>query len=216
MRIFSLLLLLLCFVAAGAQSTDSTITLAPSTEFYGSFNRTQVMDDNNGNGSGWGLGLVYVEPLTKRIDLLAGFEYNKTRQTTEAINLDGFFELRHITFRSHWVVLPVNLRLKPTTDPDLFIESGVFAGLTAKSEGRGITYERNPATGDYMVSEGDVGAMETDQLMFGLNFGLGIAVPMGNAQLIVKPEYRHGLLSLKERPTPIPHHYARINLGFRF
>jgi len=185
-------------------------------EFNVSINRSTLKDDNTEDRYGFGLGTYHSFLPDKKINLVLGFEYNRTSQFKKYMYEGHYASATDLIYHINCFYIPFGLRLNMGSKTKFFIETGGFADLTINSNRTGTMHTYLPDENNqisYKESEIDEKIGLSNSL--GFYIGIGIRIPISRFDLIVKPDYKFGINKLYSYQDEIFNRYFGINIGLR-
>jgi hypothetical protein len=181
-----------------------------------SFNRTNLANDNTENRNGFGAGVYHSFWADKKANLVIGIEYNRTNQFKKNMYEGHYANATDLTYHLNMVSFPVGGRYNFGTNIRVFIEAGGYADLMLKSTREGIMHTYFPDENNQVVYK-DYPIDEKAKLSssLGIYSGLGIRIPVSSFEVVVKGDYRLGLMDLYSYMDTIENIYWRISIGIR-
>lgn len=180
-------------------------------EFQISLNRTTLQNDNTEDRYGFGLGVYHSFLSDKRINILFGFEYNRTSQFKKTMDEGHFQNATDLTYNLNYLSVPVGFRFNIGSETKLFLETGGYADFLINANRTGTMYTYLPYEDTETETEIDEKVKLSNSI--GLSFGLGVRIPISKFELIVKPDYKFGINKLDSEN--ILNRYFRINIGLK-
>ena len=185
-------------------------------EFTLSANRTRVADINTENRSGFGFGAYHVFFPGNANNIILGLEYNQVRFLKKSLYAGHFTEKIDFTYKSHFLSIPLGVRLNTGTSTKLFIEAGGFADIPVRSRRKGMVIATRP----YHPGDKLPGPRESEEKArlgpsVGVYAGFGVCIPVSNSWLIIKPEYKYGFNNIHDSPGSLYCRYFRIAIGLK-
>ncbi|RLD55915.1 MAG: hypothetical protein DRJ05_12150 [Bacteroidetes bacterium] len=184
-------------------------------EFSVSMNRTNLKDNNTSDGIGFGLGAYHTFLKNKKVNLIFGFEYNRTTQEKEYMSRGHFSHATNITYSIDCLSIPLNARVYFGNHVRVFVESGAFIDLTLGAKENGTMHTYSPTEGspysEYEYKENT----DISPVNYGVSLGMGILVPISKVDLIIKPEYKYGFKPLYDYHDQIFNRYFRLVVGIK-
>ncbi len=206
------LILILAFIF----SYSLTFGQGDSTFFFDEFsislNETNVNDNNTNDGIGFGIGAYHAFSADKKVNLIIGFEYNKTSQFKTIMYEGHFAHSTDLTYYINSVSIPLTVRVNFGNKSKAFVETGPFLDLNIRARKKGTMHTYLPNANnqiEYNEYEFD-GKANISNLNYGISFGLGIDIPLSKYKLMIKPEYKFGVTSLYDYGDQIFNRYFRI------
>lgn len=187
-------------------------------EFCISFNRSNVQNNNTDDRYGFGLGVYHTFRSENRINIIFGWEYNRTSQFKKVIYGGHYYHKTNVTYLTNYLSFPLGFRFNIGSKTRLYFEAGGFADLATggKYFGTQHTYtpdENNRPTYKETQFERKGGVPSS----FGVYCGIGIIVPISRFELLLSPDYKIGLNELKSSTSrqEFQNKYFRLLLGLR-
>lgn len=186
-------------------------------EFQLSVNRTNLKDNNTEDRYGFGLGAYHSFMSDKKINLVIGFEYNKTSQFKRRMYEGKFAHTTDLTYNLNCLSVPVGFRFNIGSKTKIFIETGGFADLMINSNRKGTLHNYHPDENNQInYSEKEIDEKAKLSSAVGIYVGLGVRIPISKFELIIKPDYKLALNKLYSYQDDIYNRYFRMNIGLRF
>ena len=201
------LLLVLTIPAFGQQSQRSF-----SVELHGSVNETDVATSQRENRFGVGTGALVALGKGAHWQFLAGAEYNYTRQHFATIPLPNDLELNNIGLRLHTVSLPVGARFNVDKRGRMFVDAMVSLDSHVKAQFMGNIWPLHAGVHPERAYEEQ---LDVQRVNAGFQAGIGIAIPAGPLDIVVKPEYKINLRPLNDWPDDFKQRYFNLKVGVR-
>ncbi len=185
-------------------------------EFNVSVNRTTLQNDNTEDRYGFGFGAYHSFMADKKLNLIFGFEYNRTSQFKKSMYEGRYSHFIDLTYCINCFSIPVGFRLNFGVKTKIYIETGGFADLVinANRTGTKCTYWTDE---NHRINYTETEIDEKTGLsnFVGFYFGVGVRIPISKYELIVKPDYKIGIYTSYSYPDDIINRYFRINIGFK-
>ncbi len=184
-------------------------------EFCVSLNKTNVQDYNSNDGIGFGVGAYHTSLPDKIVNVLLGFEYNRTTQFIENMYEGHFANATDLTYSINSISIPVTARLNAGKRIKFFCETGFFLDLNVGARRKGTKHTYLPDENNQIVYK----EFEIDEkanisnINYGILAGIGVKVPISRFQLIIKPDYKFGIKALYDYQDQIYNRYFRIMIG---
>lgn len=213
MRFFALILIFIV-ISIFASGQDSVKFFF--NEFTISANRTNMKDDNTEDRYGFGFGAYHSFFPDKIVNLIPGFEYNRTSQLKKSIYEGHFANATDLTYTLNCISVPVGLRINIGKKTKFFAETGGYADITISSNRKGTFHTYYPDSNyhvvykDYQIDQ-KAGLLNS----FGLYFGIGLRIPIYKYELIIKSDYKRGLNNLDTYMANIYNTYFRLAVGLK-
>ena len=153
----------------------------------------------------------------KNVNILVGFEFNQTTQFKESMYASHFSSIRDLTYYLNYLSLPVTARFNVGKKVLSFFETGLFVDLNVGSRRTGTQYTSRPdGNNQYIYTETEINEKaRVSSFNFGASIGIGVKVPISKFHLIIKPDYKFGLLALDDYGGHIVNRYFRIMIGVK-
>jgi hypothetical protein len=187
-------------------------------EFSISINRTDLRDNNTNDGYGFGLGAYIDFWAKKKINILVGFEYNRSSQLKKYLYEGHFANSTDVTYYINSLSIPLITRVNFGNTIKIFAEAGVFVDLNVGARRKGMMHTFFPDENnrienkDYEFSEMAILSI----LNYGISYGIGLKIPIKKCELIIKPEYKWSRKVLsKYYNTEILNKYMRLMIGLK-
>lgn len=185
-------------------------------EFWISFNRTNLQDDNTEDRNGFGLGVSHSFMSDKTLNLVFGIEYNRTSQFKNYMYEGHFANATDLTYNLNCLSIPIGLRVNVGSKIKVFIETGGFADLVIKANRTGTMHTYLPDENNQIYyTETDINEKASLSSSFGLYLGLGIRIQISEYELVIKPDYKFGINKLYSYHDDIFNRYFRLNIGLK-
>lgn len=185
-------------------------------EFNVSVNRTTLQGANSENRYGFGLGAYHSLLPDKKINIVFGFEYNRTSQYIKFMYEGHFAHATDLTYNINCFSVPLGFRLNIGSKKRLFVETGGYVDLMINSNRVGTMHTYSPDENNqinYTKTEIDEKVQLSNAV--GLYVGLGVLIPISKIKLIIKPDYKFGINELYSYQDVIFNRYFRINIGIK-
>ena len=100
-----------------------------------------------------------------------------------------------------------------------FLETGIFleVNIGGREKGTSVTWFYPSGENDSIYSKetrysekGDISSFN-----YGFSVGIGISIPMGKHYLIIKPDYKQGLVPVYDYMDVLSNNYFRIIVAFK-
>lgn len=187
------------------------------SEVVVSLNRTNIKNQNTENGNGFGIGIFQSFLNNKKINLIFGFEFNRTSQLKKSIYRGHYAHSTNVKYSLNWISIPLNARIYFGERFKIFIESGIFVDIPFSARKKGTSHSYVPNDDNqFEYKESSFDKKESHIVFnYGLSFGLGIIIPISSVTLVIKPDYRLGLKPIYDYYDQINNKYFRINIGIK-
>lgn len=185
-------------------------------EFNVSINRSNLENSNTADRYGFGVSLARVGMKEKHFNFVFGFEYNLTRQYKKRMYEGHFASSSDIEYTINHLSVPFACRYNIGNKTRFFLEAGVFMDLLINSKRSGTMHTSLPDQNNHIVYK-EFTFKEKSGLApfnYGPSAGLGFRLPFKNKELILKADYRFGLMNLYSGSMDgIYNRYIRVSLG---
>ncbi len=215
-RCFLTLLLVLSGIWVFAQQKDTTFFF---DTFAASVNMTYVRGGRVDSRAGFGLGLYRTMLPQKRVNILFGIEYNYTSRFTKQLFKGKYSTAYDVTYSVSSISMPFTVRVNMGKRVKFFLETGVFfeVNIGGREKGTSVTWFYPSGENDSTYSKetrynekGDIPGFN-----YGFSAGIGISIPMGKHYLIIKPDYKQGLVPVYDYMDVLPGNYFRMIVAFK-
>ena len=186
-------------------------------EFGVSINSTNLKDENTENKFGFGIGIYHSFMNDKKINLIFGFEYNRTSQFKKIMYEGHFAHTTDLTYNLNNLSIPINIRFNVGNKTKVFLETGVFADLIISSKRKGTMHTYLPDQNNNIVyKEYEINEKaDLASINYGFVLGLGLRIPLDKFEFTIKPDYRFGLRKLYSYQDNIYNRYIRLSVGLK-
>jgi len=198
---------------AFGQNYDNTFF----TEFCISVNRTDLKNNNTSDGFGFGIGTYNTLLTVKNLKFLFGVEFNRTTQFKENMYESKFSHATDLTYFINSISIPITAKFSSEKRVNFFCETGFFIDINIGASRLGTMHTYVPDENNEIVyKENNIEEkVSISAVNYGVSFGVGIEVPIANVKLIIKPEYKYGILALYDYKDSIYNRYFRILIGIK-
>ncbi len=185
-------------------------------EFSILLNKTDVKNYNTNDRIGLGIGVYLKFFDTHKVNILFGFEYNRTSQFKKNMCEGHFANSTDITYYINSISVPITMRINIGNRLKAFIESGTFLDLNAGARRKGVMHTCLPNDSNQVECkefdfEENAGV---SSINYGISFGIGIIIPISKIKLVIKPDYKFGVGALyDDYGDQIYNRYFRVILG---
>ncbi len=185
-------------------------------EFSTSLNKSNLDNRISEEGFGFGFGVYKNILLEKLVNLVPGFEFNRSVQYFEYMSSGHYGNYTDVTVCVNTLSFPVNARINFGHKFKFFLEGGVFLDFTLGNKRKGMSHFYQPGTGE----PPDEGFPFEDKLNleginYGLSMGLGISIPVSGISLIIKPDYKFGVRALYSYQDSVFNRYFRLSVAIK-
>lgn len=185
----------------------------PFEEIRTSANMTLIGDEDSDNGFGFGIGAYHSYRSEKTVNILFGFEYNRTSQYHDYISEGHFSVVNDVTLISQSFSPYVGPRVNIGKRIKFFFDAGFYLDYLGKSQ---MTGERT-----YCYAEGEQLICNIHEINeripftggIGFQPGAGLRIPLSAVELIVSTDYKYGIGSLNRGNSYS--RFIRLMLGVR-
>jgi hypothetical protein len=183
-------------------------------EISGSINRSNVRDYNTDDRYGFGLGIYHSFRSEKRINVVFGWEFNRTSQFKKVTSGSRYSHSTDVKYSTNYLSFPLSCRFNIGEKTKLFFETGVFADLAVGGSHSGTSHTIIPQdTGMFITTITEYTQRGGLPSSFGVFGGLGIRFLVRNFELIIRPEYKVGLNEWSLNYEEYYNRYFRISFG---
>jgi hypothetical protein len=181
-------------------------------EFHLSFNYSYIADQNTENRLGFGASFYKRYVLTDNVDVFTGLEYNRYTFYKIILLRDNHSFFTKTTYGLSNLSIPLVIRKYYGS---FFIEPGVFAEINLGGSRKGNYFgtkaqSPDPALYKYFLNTGNFG------FNYGPQLGSGFQLPFKNRNLILKADYKHGLIKELKYSDYFRLQYFRFMAGINF
>lgn len=219
-----LFLLVLISKVTGAQEEAKKFRF-PINEFRASVNTTAFRDEKTESREGFGVGIYRSGDRNKRVNWIAGLEFNHTRQFRTWFFETQYRYMLNTMYSMNCFSVPVGIRINIGGSTKFFIELGAYFDYLASSRKMGtFQWVLGPVGGvdnEYVDQNAQLGKFN-----YGFSGGIGTAIPMGKIDLLIKADCKLGVMDLHpnynepyyegKNIQPFYNHYLRLSLGVKF
>lgn len=179
-------------------------------------------DNNTINGFGFGLGIYKRVYKRSRVNVVYGVEYNRTNFKRKLVVLDEYSHKENMTYKLNYLTVPVTARIhlgdindlnKPSQAPKFFFDLGLYVDVTCGSKREGTLVVYSPDITDTLSFTEKYNSKVPN---LGLNGGMGVRIPVKFKYLILKADYRFGLINQGRTNDKLKNNYVRLFLSFQF
>lgn len=205
---------LICIWSKISNGQDSNTVIFD--EFLISANRTVLQDENTEDRFGFGLGVYHTFLPAKKLNIIFGFEYNRTSQFKKSMYEGHFANATNVTYNLNCVSIPLGLRANMGSKTKIFIEMGGFADLVVYSNRTGTLHTYVPVVSNQInYTEFEIDENASLSSSIGIYFGVGVRIPISKYELVVKSDYKYGINKLYPDQEEILNRYFRISIGLK-
>jgi len=180
-------------------------------EYRISVNETNLHDNNTNDGIGFGLGVYHSFSTDKNASIIIGLEYNRTVQEKRVMFEDPNAYSTNVNYYINSLSVPLSVRYCFGKKSKAFIEAGPYFDFNFSSTKKGTMRLFNE-DGVEILNYNFYDKVEIENFNYGISFGVGLIIPVSKYLLIIKPEYKFGVVSLYDFGDQIFNKYFRIVL----
>lgn len=181
-----------------------------------SLNRTNLSNDNTKDRFGLGLGVFRIMREKKKVNVIAGLEYNLTNQFKKQVYEGHFSHATDVEYTIHNLSIPLSLRYNTGNKVKFFIQLGAFIDLIVNSRKKGIMHSYIPDNNNIVYEEFSFSEKANLKgLNYGFSGGIGLRIPITKTELIIKTDYKLGLNNLSVANS-LYNRYYRLIVGLKF
>lgn len=179
-------------------------------------------DKNTINGFGFGLGLYKRVYKRSRVNVVYGVEFNQTNFQRKLVVLDEYSYKENMKYQMNYLTVPVTARIhlgdindlnKPSHLPKFFFDLGLYLDVTCGTKRQGTLIVNSPDLFDTLNFTEKYNSKVPN---LGVNGGMGIRIPVKFKYIIVKADYRLGLINQGRANDRITNNYVRLYLSYLF
>lgn len=179
-------------------------------------------DNNTVNGFGFGLGIYKRVYKRSRVNVVYGVEFNRTNFQRKMVVVDEFSHKENMTYKLNYLTVPVTARIhlgdindlnKPSHAPKFFFDLGLYLDVTCGSKREGTLVVYSPELSDTLSFNEKYNSKLPN---LGVNAGMGIRIPVKFKYIIIKADYRLGLINQGRSNDTFTNNYARLYMSFLF
>ena len=212
-RIYSLVLMLFLFGSLLYGQSSSPLFF---DEFSMSLSKSNLNYSIEKEGPGFGFGVYKNIFSEKMVNLVPGFEFNRSVQYFEYMSSGHYGNYTDVTVSINTLSFPVNVRINFGHKFKFFLEGGVFLDFTLGNKRKGMSHFYQPGTGE----PPDEGFPFEDKLSleginYGMSMGLGISIPVSRINLIIQPDYKFGVRALYSYQDSVFNRYFRLSVAIK-
>ena len=186
----------------------------PLKEVYVSINRTTPSSKEALEPEiGFGIGARAYLMKTSFINLVIGLEYNRTAVFIKNYSGTHFSSTKNARINLNGISIPFNMQFSLGSKTKFIVELGQYIELILNGGGKATTstYLPNtpPSTSERNVKVGS-------SFIFGPSFGLGLKRQLKLRTLIIRVDYKYGLISFNSPEQSYSNSIVRIVGGIEF
>lgn len=179
-------------------------------------------DKNTINGFGFGFGIYKRVYKRSRVNVVYGVEFNQTNFQRKLVVLDEYSHKENMKYSLNYLTVPVTARIhlgdindlnKASHAPKFFFDLGLYVDVTCGTKREGTLVLYSPEISDTLSFEEKYNSKVPN---FGVNGGMGIKIPVKFKYLIIKADYRLGLINQGRSNDKITNNYVRLYLSYLF
>ena len=185
-------------------------------EFSMSLHKTNLNYGIGKESLGFGFGIYKNIFSKKTVNLVPGFEFNKSVQYIDQMSSGHYGNYTDLTVYISTLSFPVNARFNFGHKVKFFLEAGVFVDFTLGAKRKGMSHFYQPGVGEppeegFPFEE----KLNLEGINYGMSLGLGISVPVLKTHLIIKPDYKFGVRALYSYQDSIYNRYFRLVVAIK-
>lgn len=182
-----------------------------------SINRTNLQDENTKDRIGFGLGVYHTFIPEKRLNLIFGFEFNRTSQYKKSMYEGHFASSSNLIYNINSISIPLKGRLNLGKKSKIFFEAGGFVDLNIGAKRKGLMHIYGPGQNNQInFSEYEINErVNVNSLNYGFSFGIGTKIPFWKNGIIIRTDYKFGLNTLYSYMNNIYNRYIRLMIGIK-
>ena len=179
-------------------------------------------DNNTVNGFGFGVGIYKRVYKRSRVNVVYGVEFNRTNFQRKRVVLDDYSHKEDMQYKLNYLSVPVTARIhlgdiddlnKPSHAPKFFFDLGLYVDVTCGTKREGTLVVYSPDISDTLSFTEKYNSKVPN---LGVNAGMGIRIPVKFKYIIIKADYRHGLINQGRANDPFTNNYTRLYFSFLF
>lgn len=214
-KLFFIILSLISFQIFGHH--DSSFLF---NEFSISANRTNLEGNDIENRTGFGIGAYHNFMSERKVNIIFGFEYNRTSYFNNYMYYGHFSDLNDITYHINSLSIPTTARLIIGRKIKYFMDAGVFFDLHILAKMKGTMYSEQPYPYPHpsIITTYELkDRLNMDLLNVGPSFGIGLQLPVKNFKVNLKADYKHGIIEVLDGRYgyKILNRYFRVMIGLK-
>jgi len=212
-KVYSLALMLLLIGSLLYGQSNSPVFF---DEFSISISKANLNKSLEKEGFGFGFGFYKNIFSEKMVNLVPGFEFNRSVQYFEQMSSGHYGNYTDLTIYINTLSLPVNARVNFGHKFKFFVEGGVFLDFTLGNKRKGMSHFYQPGTGE-PPEEGFPfeDKLNLEGINYGVSLGLGISIPISKIDLIIKPDYKFGVRTLYSYQDSVCNRYFRLSVAIK-
>ena len=185
-------------------------------EFSISLNKSNLDNSISEESFGFGFGVYKNIFSEKMINLVPGFEFNRSVQYFESMSSGHYGNYTDVTICINTLSFPVNARINFGHKFKFFLEGGVFLDFTLGNKRKGTSHFYQPGTGEppeegYPFED----KLGLEGINYGMSLGVGVSIPISKIYLIIKPDYKFGVRALYSYQDSIFNRYFRLSVAIK-
>ena len=177
-----------------------------------SLNKTIISGNSLKDSYGFGLGASLLLDLDKKLKVVTGVEYNRTRQFVNLLYFTHFSSYYDVSCSVNGISVPIGIRYNLGSKSAFFIESGIFSDLILFTTEKGML-------STFLPDKPGTNRKVTDRRGISCSYGIytaaGIVIPVSHFKLLVKPEFKLGLREIYPNSDELINRYFKVNFGLR-
>jgi len=168
---------------------------------------------------GFGLAMYRTMLPQKKVNILFGFEYNRTTRFVDYFYKSHNSASYDVTYTVNSISIPFSVRINVGKRVKLFAEPGIFLDLNIGARGKGTSYSilyQPDENGNiqYTKTQYDEKA-DVSNINYGFALGVGIKIPVSKHYLIIKPDYKIGLVPVYDYYDQLSNNYFRMTVAYK-
>jgi hypothetical protein len=202
------------FMIASFGQQDSAVLF---NEFRVSINRNGSFTPNTNEKFGFGAGAYHTLKANKMIDVLFGFEYNRTSQYLESMYEGHVANSTDLTYSFHSFSIPFTARTTVGRKVKFFVDSGAFVDFILAANRKGTMHTYSPdENGHFVYKEFDFSErVKVSYPIYGVSVGMGIKIPLLKNEFLVRTEFKNGINTISNGMDSIFDRYYNLSIGYK-
>lgn len=158
---------------------------------------------------GIGISAYHVFFNDKRVNILTGLDYNRTRITHQT---DFYYRGQHLHYTINSIGLPLSIRLNFGRRTIFFIESEIFFDFLISTRQEGLVNKYYPIINSYKTVNVNENVNYT-KIDYGAKGGFGFKFFIKDFEFLVKSDLNLGLHFVKFDNTEFFNRYFKLSIG---
>ncbi|PKP30062.1 MAG: hypothetical protein CVT99_14880 [Bacteroidetes bacterium HGW-Bacteroidetes-16] len=210
--ILSAILILIMIPSFGQQNSVQLFG-----EFRVSINRNGSFTPNTREKFGFGAGAYHTLKANEMIDVLFGFEYNRTSQYLESMYEGHVANSTDLTYSFHSFSIPITARTTVGRKVKFFVDAGAFVDFILAATRKGTMHTYSPdENGHFVYNEFDFSErVKVSYPIYGVSVGLGIKIPLLKHEFLVRTESKYGINTIYNDIDSIFDRYYTLAIGYK-